>query len=903
MTTIQLAVPEEASSRIRLGADLLKRSLLDIGLTIHEIGALTLAEYRNIAGIKLVIGNRLDHAFIRELEEHEVLLYHTNAPEGEGFYLASLPGNLIVIAGGSDTGVLYGCQELATIIAEKGGLPQELAFGDAPDMKLRGPVVPLQLTKVEPPRRTYEYPITPGRFPWFYDRALWLEYLDRLLEYRCNVVYIWTGHPFSSLVRLDSYPEAMEVTEAEFEQNVDTFRWLAEECDRRGIWLVLKFYNIHIPLPFAEKHKLDLHQPKPLPITSDYYIQSISTFIRTFPNVGLMVCLGEALQGALYGVEWFNETILVGVNEGLKDLKLKELPPIIVRAHAIPSEKVMEAAIPNYGNLFTEAKYNGESLTTFTPRGNWQDTHQHLSSLGSIHLFNVHILANLEPFRFGAPSFIQKCVQAAKYRLGCNGIHLYPLFYWDWPYSPDSVTPRLKQLERDWVWFAAWFRYAWKPDHHPALEREYWIGQFAKRYGSREAGEAVLDAYEESGECAPKLLRRFGITEGNRQTMSLGMTMSQLTNPDRYGPWKELWESQAPQGERLNLYVEREVRGEPHIGETPLDIADNVDAHAKNAERAIERARPYVVQNMEEFERISIDVKAIALMTRSYTFKARAAIQILTYKLLSGQEFLNHVELLEAAIPAFEESLHNYRELAKLTDETYLYANSMQTPQRKVPFPDGEKFGHWRDCLPHYEQEFHSFTARVKELRNGDLPGVASEERVGTYAQAEFVLHSSDAQTYVVDKQSKLFSDGNVLASNVAEELVGLTGIRINRDQASKEGVSIDIELKEPSRILVGYFNSKDSEWLQVPSLEENTHADDRGGLSPVIKNGLKVFFYPSVNVHAFLYEPGRHTLVFGQGSYLIVGVIKATQKMTVRDLEGASSLDTLDWLYENGKA
>ena len=361
--------------------------------------------------------------------------------------------------------------------------------------------------------------------------------------------------------------------------------------------------------------------------------------------------------------------------------------------------------------------------------------------------------------------------------------------------------------------------------------------------------------------------------------------------------------SQAPQGERLDQYVAREERGEPHIGETPLDIADNVDAHARNAERAIERARPHVLRNGEEFERIATDVKAIALMTRAYTFKARAAIPILTYKLRAGREFLNHVELLEQAIPDFEQSLKNYRKLAELTEYTYLYANSMQTPQRKVPFPDGERHGHWRDCLPYYEQEFDHFTARVGELKRGQLPAVAQEEMTGPYAEAEFVLHSADAEKYVVDKQSRVFSDGDVIASHVADELAGLTGIRINRDQASKEGVQIDIELKEPARIRVGYFNSKDSEWLQVPNLEENTHADDRGGLSPILKNGLKVFFYPSVNVHAFMYEPGRHTLVFGQGSYLIAGMIKASQKITVRDLEGSSSLDTLDWLYENGKA
>lgn len=386
-------------------------------------------------GKKIFVGNRKESDLLQQLEERDVLLYHTQAPEGEGFYIATCPGNLASVSGGSDSGVLYGCLELAGRVRAEGFLPEDIAYGDAPRFSLRGPAIGLQKTTVEPPRQTYEYPITPTRFPWFYDRTLWQEFLDMLLEQRCNIVYLWSGHPFSSLVKLADYPEALEVTEEEFALNVETFSWVAQEADRRGIWLVLKFYNIHIPLPFAEKHGLKLHQPKPLPLTSDYYKKSIASFVRSFPNVGLMVCLGEALQGQIYGVEWFNETILAGLLEGLKDSNVKEKPPIILRSHAIEPQKVIEAALPLYPNLYTEAKYNGESLTTYTPRGKWLDIHNRLGSLKTIHIVNVHILANLEPFRYGAPSFIQKCMQAAKYRLKANGLHLYPLFFWDWPFS------------------------------------------------------------------------------------------------------------------------------------------------------------------------------------------------------------------------------------------------------------------------------------------------------------------------------------------------------------------------------------------------------------------------------------------------------------------------------------
>ena len=93
----------------------------------------------------------------------------------------------------------------------------------------------------------------------------------------------------------------------------------------------------------------------------------------------------------------------------------------------------MDAALPLYKNLYTMHKYNGESLTTYEPRGPWSKIHTDLSSLGSIHISNVHILANLEPFRWGSPDFVQKAVTAMHNVHGANALHLYPqASYWDW---------------------------------------------------------------------------------------------------------------------------------------------------------------------------------------------------------------------------------------------------------------------------------------------------------------------------------------------------------------------------------------------------------------------------------------------------------------------------------------
>ena len=98
---------------------------------------------------------------------------------------------------------------------------------------------------------------------------------------------------------------------------------------------------------------------------------------------------------------------------------------------------------------------------------------------------------------------------------GANGLHLYPQAnYWDWPYTADKLPngERQLQIDRDWMWYSAWGRYAWKSQRDN--DNVYWQKVLADYYGTDTlTARHILKAYDESGEIAPKLIRRFGITE------------------------------------------------------------------------------------------------------------------------------------------------------------------------------------------------------------------------------------------------------------------------------------------------------------------------------------------------------------------------------------------------------
>ena len=366
--------------RVQFGIDKLGSALKDAGYEVAVSQESQIPQSRPL----IVVGTLDKSPLIDSVTKSNFHTFEGSEIGSEGFLLEFV-NDVTLVTGCDDSGTLYGCMELADRIKKDGTLPKDFRFTDKPLMVLRGPCIGMQKTQLLPGRRVYEYPYTPENFPFFYDKEFWQEYLDLLVEYRMNTLYLWNGHPFASLVKLDDYPYALEVPEDVYEKNVEMFQYLTHEADKRGIWIIQMFYNIFVSKPFAEKNNIRTQLSKSTPLVADYNRKSIAAFVQKYPNVGLLVCLGEALRDTDNQVEWFTKVVIPGVQDGLNALGVSEEPPIVLRAHATDPNAVMHAALPIYTNLYTMAKYNGESLTTWEPRGPWQQVHLNMSRLGSRH--------------------------------------------------------------------------------------------------------------------------------------------------------------------------------------------------------------------------------------------------------------------------------------------------------------------------------------------------------------------------------------------------------------------------------------------------------------------------------------------------------------------------------------
>ena len=273
---VYVVVPSKAAPRVAFGAAQLVKNLKTWGYD-----AVTTADTKNIKG--------------------NIIVLHVDASKGPGKegFLIEAADKKINITGADESGVLYGCLELLEQSKTAKKLPVNLKLQDQPEMVLRGACIGVQKPYYLPGRNVYEYPYTPEVFPWFYDKQLWIQYLDSLVANRMNSLYLWNGHPFASLVRLKDYPYAVEVDEATFKKNEEMYSFLTTEADKRGIWVIQMFYNIIVSKPFAEHHNIKTQErERPItPLIADYTRKSIAAFVEKYPNVGLMVCLGEAMEG------------------------------------------------------------------------------------------------------------------------------------------------------------------------------------------------------------------------------------------------------------------------------------------------------------------------------------------------------------------------------------------------------------------------------------------------------------------------------------------------------------------------------------------------------------------------------------------------------------------------------
>jgi hypothetical protein len=248
-------------------------------------------------------------------------------------------------------------------------------------------------------------------------------------------------------------------------------------------------------------------------------------------------------------------------------------------------------------------------------------------------------------------------------------------------------------------------------------------------------------------------------------------------------------------------FADIEWKGQEHKGEIPVLVINDLLDRAEKSFALVSSVLKNIKKDESEFRRLVVDMGCYRLLSYHFIEKVRAALLVLRYK------YSGNIGDLENATEYLDRSVLYYRQLSALSSKFYLYANSMQTQQRKIPMRgvDGT-YKHWKEMLPVFEAELNTFKHKIDSLkRNTSVVG----KQVTPFPSADVRLNE---KAYTVDVSSSVFDDTSMVIKSFAPELKGLKGLQQLFKQQQRSGNNYKFYLRQTSESVGRFFqNTKSS--------------------------------------------------------------------------------------------
>ena len=232
----------------------------------------------------------------------------------------------------------------------------------------------------------------------------------------------------------------------------------------------------------------------------------------------------------------------------------------------------------------------------------------------------------------------------------------------------------------------------------------------------------------------------------------------------------------------------------------------------------------------------------------------------------------------------------------QITDLTYLYANSMQTAQRRIPVGgDDGKMKTWSELAVVYQDELDALKTNIEKLKH---PVAQTDANIQPATPARVNLYNPNAQLITLKKGAIVFENRpDTPVDSVAPELVGMRALVLNRDTTRIVGTTIEFESDKPVKLLVGLFKDDDPKWAKAPKLEIDATGNEYGQAEPLLTNAISIVQMPKVNIHQYTLSAGHQTLHLPKGILMVAGFTQSDINPRDCGLNGPSS--EVDWLFQ----
>jgi len=134
------------------------------------------------------------------------------------------------------------------------------------------------------------------------------------------------------------------------------------------------------------------------------------------------------------------------------------------------------------------------------------------------------------------------------------------------------------------------------------------------------------------------------------------------------------------------------------------------------------------------------------------------------------------------------------------------------------------------------------------------------------------------------------------LKTVVAPELEGLDALVFNRDTTRINGGKVEFETSKPVMMLVGFFIDDQNKFASPPKLEIDATGNEYGQAEALISNAISMSNMPIVNIHAYHFKAGHHTINLPKGIIMVAGF--TTTDLKVRDARLNGDSNEVDWLF-----
>lgn len=559
-----------------------------------------------------------------ENEEVQRLAKETGAlPEltAEAF-AAVADGNEVYLTGYDDSGLMYGCFELAERL-KKGSAPTD--FADKPYLKTRGLYELLHNRDLEKER--------------FYSKEYWTEYFNMLAHERFNSYNLVVSHQTSYLAPVFAYflrepkyayVKPTDVDDETIDKNIEMLTFITRLAHERGISFILGIWQMR-PWNSADG---DWRPDQVCNVEGlsdemflDYTYCCTKRLLKEYPDIDGIQLRVNAESGIV--AEWQTEFYKNSVFRAIAEA---DRPVLMDYRGWCAYPETTEAVIEMCPNLRTSMKYWGEFLgapyqpARISPAG-YGSGDLLKKPMPYRFLWQIWSLGSPRLLLWGDPEYVKRMVKTANI---CNteGFEINPHLaqkgygndpgYWRIFKNPEDEY-YTHEYERYWMFYRLIGRLAYNPDADSSI----WEDELESRIGNK-AADPVMDAYIYASRVITFLVQN-NLSDFNMYVwpeIDCGGTL-------------ELYKGTVTSDKCVictaEEYVEAMLAGRPEGRLSPLEAADMLEDWSRRIMLKLREAEECSDEAGKELLSTIVDFKLMANLAGYHAYKLRAAVELEYY--------------------------------------------------------------------------------------------------------------------------------------------------------------------------------------------------------------------------------------------------------------------------------